>query len=243
MPIKLMRLPISIIIPTFNEEQYLPKLLKSIQRQTVSPYEIIVADNNSIDQTRQIARQFGCKVIDGGLPPPARNNGAKIATQPILLFLDADIILSTNDFLEKTIQEMTDKKLSITSCFMIPLSKSGIDKFIFMFINFFYNLTKRFFPKINGFCIFVRKEIHQKINGFDESLLLGEDYDYVKRAVKVGRFDYLRCCKIAVSIRRLSEEGRIKMALKYTAIVLYIFIFGKIKKNFFNYKFGGHYNK
>lgn len=235
-----MNLPVSIIIPTLNEEKYLPNLLRSIQKQTLSPSEIIVADNHSKDQTRQIARQFGCQVIDGGLPPRARNNGAKVATQPILLFLDADVVLSSNDFLEKTVKEMVDKKLAITSCFTIPLSKSNIDKLMLMFVNFQFNLTKRFYPQINGFCIFVRKKIHQKIDGFDENLLLGEDYDYVKRAKKFGKFDYLRCCKITVSIRRLSEEGRIKMALKYTAIVLYIFIFGKIKKNIFNYKFGGH---
>src|SRR5687767_8595987 len=110
-----MKLPISIIIPTFNEEQYLPKLLKSIEAQTVQPTEIIVVDAYSVDTTRKIAKSYNCKVIDGGVPAKARNLGAKIASQPILLFLDADVILP-KAFLEKTIKEMTNRNLDIASC-------------------------------------------------------------------------------------------------------------------------------
>ena len=96
-----MILPLSIIIPTFNEEKFLPKLLNSIKKQTLQPSEIIIADAFSQDSTRKIAKAFGVKVIDGGLPPVARNNGAKVATQEVLLFLDSDVVLPAS-FLEET---------------------------------------------------------------------------------------------------------------------------------------------
>ena len=70
---------LSIIIPTYNEEEYLPKLLYSIKEQEFKDYEIIVADAGSVDRTREIAESNGCKVIEGGLPAVGRNNGAKIA--------------------------------------------------------------------------------------------------------------------------------------------------------------------
>src|SRR5437870_493328 len=88
-----MNLPISIIIPSLNEEQSLPLLLQSIKKQTIQPKEIIVADAFSTDKTRSIAKKFNCTVINGGLPGKGRNAGAKVATQDILLFLDADVIL------------------------------------------------------------------------------------------------------------------------------------------------------
>ena len=70
---------LSIIIPTYNEEEYLPVLLDSIKSQSFDDYEIIVADANSTDKTREIAESYGCIVVAGGLPAVGRNNGAKIA--------------------------------------------------------------------------------------------------------------------------------------------------------------------
>ena len=87
---------LSIIIPTKNEEYYLPKLLESIKRQDYKNYEIIVADAGSKDKTRDVARKSGCKVVKGGLPSIGRNNGAKYAKGELLLFLDADTVLPEN---------------------------------------------------------------------------------------------------------------------------------------------------
>ena len=236
-----MKLPVSIIIPTFNEEHFLPKLLLSLQNQSMQPKEIIVADAFSVDKTKAIAKTFGCKITSGGLPAKARNNGVKRATQPIFLFLDADVVLPPH-FLEKTVKEMTDRKLDIASCFVSPRSNLKIDKFLHQFANQYMRLTQKFHPHMPGLCIFVKKDIHFKIGGFDESLVLAEDHDYVSRAKKVGKFSYLRSYKIPVSVRRLTKDGRLKIALKYIAIELHLIFIGKIRKNIFNYKFG-HFSK
>ena len=91
---------LSIIIPTLNEEKYLPLLLESIKKQKdFFDYEIIVADAGSKDKTLEIAKNYGCITVGGGLPSKARNEGAKITNGNTLLFLDADVIL-TNDFLK-----------------------------------------------------------------------------------------------------------------------------------------------
>ncbi len=234
-----MTLPISIIIPTFNEERFLPKLLTSLKRQSVLPQEIIVADAFSIDHTREIAKSYGCKIVNGGLPSISRNSGARKATEEILLFLDADVVLPPY-FLEKTIKEMTERKLDITSCFVTPKSNLRIDKILHQLANQYMKLTQEFYPHIPGFCIFVKRNVHISIKGFDESLILAEDHDYVKRAKKISKFGYLKSYKIPVSVRRLSKDGRIRIALKYIAIELHLIFIGKIKNNIFNYKFG-HY--
>lgn len=235
-----MKLSVSVIIPTFNEEKYLPRLLRSLERQSVVPKEIIVVDAFSVDRTREIAREFDCIIVDGGVPAMARNKGAEKATQPILLFLDADVVLPRS-FLVKTIKEMTDRQLDIASCYIKPISKYKIDSWLHSLANYYLKLTNHFHPHIPGFCIFVNKDLHMKIKGFDTTLVLAEDHDYVQRARKLGKFNYLQSYKIPVSVRRLTEEGRVKIALKYVAVELHLIFLGKIRKSIFSYKFGEHF--
>ena len=60
---------ISIIIPTLNEEKYLPLLLSSIKKQNFNDYEIIIADAGSDDKTLEIVKNYNCKIkIDGKKP-------------------------------------------------------------------------------------------------------------------------------------------------------------------------------
>ena len=112
---------ISIIIPTYNEEDYLPNLLDSIKSQNFDDYEVIVADANSTDRTREIAESYGCIVVDGGLPAVGRNNGARVAKGEYLLFLDSDLEL-TDDYLRNVLYEFKMEQLGIAITRMKPLS-------------------------------------------------------------------------------------------------------------------------
>ncbi len=105
---------LSIILPTYNEEKYLPNLLKSIKKQSYKDYEIIIADSSK-DKTKLIAKKFKCKVVNGGYPPIARNNGAKISKHD-LLFLDADVIFKNQNFLKKFLKKIKQNNLDIATC-------------------------------------------------------------------------------------------------------------------------------
>lgn len=86
---------ISVIIPTLNEEH---NLSKNLSRITNHADEVIVADANSSDATRQVAKQHGCTVVDGGLPSKARNKGFEASNGDQLFFLDADVRISEEFF-------------------------------------------------------------------------------------------------------------------------------------------------
>ncbi|MBI3485496.1 glycosyltransferase [Candidatus Daviesbacteria bacterium] len=234
-----MKLALSIVIPTLNEEKYLPSLLNSIQNQTKLPKEIIIADAKSSDQTRKIARDFKCKLVDGGLPSVARNNGAKAAKEKLILFLDADILLSRS-FLEVALLEMRQKKLDVASCFGIPLSSARIDKIIFRSSARVIKLAEKISPRASTPCLFIKKSLHQQIDGFDESVVHAEDHDYVKRAAKIGKFAYLKGVKVLISTRRFSKEGRLKLALKYAISEMHQTFVGPIRKDIFKYEFGNY---
>ena len=185
-----MKRSVSIVIPTFNEEKLLPILLESIKKQTGIEIEIIVADNDSTDNTRQIATFYGAKIVDGGLPGKARNNGAKVASNEIILFLDADVILPAPDFLKKTLFEFNKNDFGIATCEFYPMSEKTIDKLFHHVANFYLKKTNTLMPHIPGFCIFVRKNIHKKINGFDETIKLAEDHDYAQRASEIAKLAF-----------------------------------------------------
>lgn len=229
---------VSIIIPTYNEEKLLPKLLRSIKKQTYRNKEVIVADANSKDKTKQLAEKLGAKVIEGGEVARGRNNGAKKAKGDILLFLDADVVLKDASFLTSTIKEFTKRRLDIATCMPEPISSKKLDHVLHEMYNAYAKLLEAVLPHTPGFCIFIKPEIHKKINGFDESIKLAEDHDYARRAVKYGKFGLLVSKKIPVSIRRMDKDGRFKIALKYIFCELHMLTFGSVKNNLFKYEFG-----
>ncbi len=199
---------LTIIVPTLNEENYLPLLLKSIKRQSFKDYEIIIADAHSIDKTAKIAQDIGCQVVNGGLPPKGRNEGAKVAKGEMLLFIDADSRILSDDFLEKTLQEFKKRNLDIAS-FPIYPDENKFDKLIYTFYNLWVKLSQSFLPHATN-VILVKKEIHQKINGFDKEIKLAEDHEYARRAGKLGKFGFIDIEPIFTSSRRFEKEGRIK---------------------------------
>lgn len=227
---------ISIIIPTYNEEKYLPALLESIKKQTLKPFEVIVVDANSEDLTRTAARkyQFTRVIKKKGGPAVQRNFGAHVAKGELLVFLDADVVLPKT-FLEDSIAEMTRKRLKIASCLVRPLSSRKRDKVMHELVNYYLTATKSFFLHAPGCCIFVYRNRHESIKGFDEKLFLAEDHDYVQRASRKSKFSYLRSHKIPVSTRRLEREGRWTITWKYVFSEFHLFFLGKIRRPLFLY--------
>jgi len=219
---------LSIVIPALNEEENIPKLLSSIKNQKF-PCEIIVADAGSKDKTIKIAKKFKARIINGGLPAKARNNGAKAASCELLLFLDADVKLPKG-FLEFCYNEIKSKNLGTATCYAQAMGNNITDALNYDAANIWISTFKKIKPYAHGFCIFSTKKIHNKIRGFDESITFGEDSDYVNRASKVGNFEVIDK-KIFASVRRFKKEGRLKLTLKCSYLNVYRLLVGEIRKD------------
>lgn len=166
---------ISIIIPTFNSEKYLPTLLSSIKKQKHGKLEIIIADNNSRDNTVSIAKTFEAVVISvNGTAPRVceqRNEGAKIAKGEYLLFLDHDMELSSNFF--NVFTNTIDK--SHIDAWYIPEKIVTKSKILSVARNFEAKFVK---DTVISAARLIKKDIFVKTNGYDNVLSGGPaDWD------------------------------------------------------------------
>lgn len=181
---------ISFIIPTYNEGKCIESCLRSLKKQDVKK-EIIVVDSNSKDKTISIAKKYADKVIvtkkrGVGL---ARNMGAKKAKGDILVFVDADMVIS-KDVSKRLLEKFKDPK-------MIGICGEAYSrgKFRYRFVYWLvYMITKVFLifkiPLFPSMFVAYKKKEFNKVKGFME-WRSAEDYDLSFRMKKLGKFDVL----------------------------------------------------
>jgi glycosyltransferase involved in cell wall biosynthesis len=210
---------LSIIIPAYNEERYLPETLKRIgQALSVadSPSEIIVVDNCSQDETRHIAESMGAKVFSESEHniSKVRNTGAKNSTGDILVFVDADTLVPPALF-QEMIKRMTDEK-----CFGGAVSVAYGD-FKRRWMKF-YILGWRFWEAVfhtrQGATQFCRREAFSALGGYDENIYMGEDVEFHWRLAKLakakkGYVSFINNPKVMTSTRRFDKMSWAKTLL------------------------------
>ena len=227
---------ISIIIPTLNEEQYIPLLLESLEKQSVKLHEIIVVDGNSIDDTQKIVKK--CNNIKLLLSKPSvadqRNIGCRNATGDILFFFDADTLLK-HDFVKKCITDFHKRNLSIACPIYIPINTNLPINSIYWLFNIIFIFSQKIQASGAGSCIMIKKSLIETCGGFDNRTTY-DDIELIRRASYKGKFGIL-LEKIYVSPRRFYKQGVIKTFLQYL-ILSFFFMCNAFKlANIINYPF------
>lgn len=229
---------LTIVIPAKDEAECLPHLFAALDRQTRRPDEVIVADAASTDATAAIAKGNGAMVVTGGLPGAGRNRGAEAATGELLFFIDADAILLGDDFLERAVDEFEEHGFDIATADITPINGTWFDRFSHALYNRYARMWGSVHPHAPGFCILVRRRLHEAIGGFDETVMFCEDHDYARRASKIGVYGFLNGVRIGVPVRRMDRDGRLNISVKYLLAELHILFLGPIRHDRFKYGFG-----
>lgn len=171
---------VSVVITTKNEEKNIENCLRSIKGQTFANIELIVVDNFSEDRTVEIAKKYTTKVyFKGPERSSQRNYGAQVANGEYLLYLDADMLLSP-----KVIDDCVEKcEVGGLDAIYVPERIVGEGFWIKVrdFERSFYTGT------VVDAVRFVRRDLFLRVDGFDESLVGPEDWDFDRRVRKIGR--------------------------------------------------------
>lgn len=178
---------LSFIIPAYNEEKSLPRTLKSIRDHVPSElsHEVIVADNGSEDATVHVARERGAEVIVDETATVARlrNRAAGLARGRVLVFLDADILLTAawHKNIPAVYRSLADNPWQITG------SRCGVSENASWVEEYWFKpLIARTAKYINSGHLLTSSALFRKVGGFDEKLETGEDYAFSQSASAVN---------------------------------------------------------
>jgi glycosyltransferase involved in cell wall biosynthesis len=175
---------LTIVIPTYNEEKYIAQTLYAIASQSGTyKVKIIIADAKSTDNTRLVASTNGfelgldLEIIDGGLPAVGRNAGAKLATTPYILFLDADVTFTHRQAIKEAFDEITTGKYEMVGTTPVYNGEFDIRALTMLclnkYITWFLSKTEPF--AIGGFTM-VSKQAFNKLGGYNEHVKQSEDW-------------------------------------------------------------------
>lgn len=210
-----MKSKLTIIIPCKNEGTGIIKCLELIESQTILP-NVIIADSSD-KKNRSILREWTrhkdwIKIVEGGLPGIARNNGAFLSNTPYILFIDADIWLYDKNILKECLTIAESKKLDLLTCKIRTFSfKYNIVYNVFTIIQ---KLLSKIHPiAIGGFMLFKTEEF-KRLHGFDEKDKIAEDYRLSSK-IEPTKFS-ISNHKVYTTDRRFEKKGlgyMIKLAI------------------------------
>ena len=124
-----MQITISVIIPTYNAERYLPQLLEKLKKQTVD-FELLIIDSSSVDDTIKIAQKYTSRIATipqsefdhGG----TRTKAAQMTSGEIIVFLTQDALPVDDNAIEKIVSVFDDETIGAAYGRQIPYKKTSL---------------------------------------------------------------------------------------------------------------------
>lgn len=221
-----MKSELTIIIPAKNEAKLIPNLLRSLSLQdypVISSTKIYLADASSTDGTPQIAmgyrRCLDVEVIPGGLPSVGRNAGARRAVTPYVLFIDADIELSDETLIRRTVELAKRKNLHCVTTNIVCPSGTAWDQALYHGNNFMQQLSRLYKPFSTGMYMLFDRARFNELGGFHEQALYAEDY-LLSQKVKPGKFGIVSG-SVGTTNRRFKKMGHLKLVRMFLNTALH----------------------
>ncbi len=232
---------LSIVIPAYNEENYLGKCLEAVFyeiKKTPYAIEVVVVDNASTDKTSAVAKSFPeAKLVyepKKGLSQ-ARHSGYLASSGDIIANVDADSTLPSG-WIEKVFVEFSKNPnlVALSGPYVYPEMPqlTNFINYIYYGIGFIGHIINHHFFKVGamlqGGNFILRRSALEKVGGYDTSIAFyGEDTDIARRIQRVGRVKFMFSLKMHTSSRRFRGEGICLTGLRYIINHFWIILFKK----------------
>jgi rSAM/selenodomain-associated transferase 2 len=211
---------ISVIIPTYNEEENIGGLIDDLQKYGGRALEeIIVVDAPSPDQTAQRAGQAGARVIVSERPGRASqmNAGARIARGDVLYFVHADVRIHPD--YAHDIQQALSEGYTL-GCYRYQFDSPRM----ILKLNTFFQRYDRIWSRGGDQTLFIPKIRFDELGGYCEQHRVMEDYEFIIRARKKFRFKVIPK-NIIVSARKYQENSYLRVNFA-NALVMWMYFRG-----------------
>jgi glycosyltransferase involved in cell wall biosynthesis len=204
---------ITIVVPCKNEENYIAHLLMHLRNQMIGNTRIIIADC-STDNTREVIQimkgNLNIEIIDGGPVSIAKNNGARLATTPYILFIDADVRFFKDTVIRDAVEIIERKNLDLVGLNARCYDRDILATIGFTAFNLINNVLKYFSPFAVGAFMLTRRDRFEEYGGFPEKFATSEDF-FLSRMYSPKKFKILNH-HFGQDSRRFKKMGYFGMA-------------------------------
>ena len=189
----------------------------------MSSTQIYLADANSCDNTPSVALSFrewlNIDVIPGGLPAVGRNAGARLATTPYVLFIDADIELADSSLVRRALELMKAKSLHCVTTNVACPCGTPWDQLLYSGNNVMQHLSRLYKPFSTGMFMMFDTARFRELGGFHEQALYAEDY-LLSQKVARSRFRIVPG-HVQTTNRRFQKMGHARLVRLFLSTALH----------------------
>ena len=209
---------ITIVIPCKNEEDYISFLLDDLKKQCLGRTRIIIADA-STDNTRNVILQnkgnLDIEIIEGGPVSIAKNNGAKLATTPYILFIDSDVRFFSDTVILESVYELESNNLDLVGLNLKCYDGDKRAQIGFMLFNFVNNIMRYKVPFAVGSFMLTRRNKFEEYGGFSEKYGTSEDF-FLSKQYDVKKFRLIKhyCGQDSRRFQKMGYFGMVRYLVK-----------------------------
>lgn len=234
--------PISIVIPVLNEERLLERTLAAFAPELRERYgaELIVSDGGSSDSTVAIASRHADIVVEHREAhkqtiAEGRNRGAERASGDLLVFINGDTLPRDPEAFLAALAEVSSlmapgSRVSAIACpvEIEPALRRTSDRLFHRFFNLYVRLLNRIGLGMGrGECQVMRRDLFERVGGYNASMAAGEDFDLYKRLAQHGHIGHHDALMVYESPRRFRRYGYIRVLAQWTMNGIAVAIAGR----------------
>ena len=213
---------ITIVVPCKNEENYIAHLLMHLRQQEIGNTRIIITDC-STDNTREVIQVMkgglNVEVIEGGPVSIAKNNGAKLATTPYILFIDSDVRFFSDTVISDSVKELESNDLDLVGAYIKCYDGDKRAQIGFTLFNIVNRIMSYKVPFAVGAFMLTRRDRFEQFGGFAEKYGTSEDF-FLSKKYDVKKFKLVK--------HYFGQDSRRFQIMGYFGMVWYLI------KNFWN---------